>query len=352
MNSNGTAHFTGTKTSECQTTFLGEKPNQSTTEGYAVHVYLAVLSSIACPLITGLNLLVIISVKRKPQLKTIANIVLGCLVVTDALMGLIGLPLFATSIILTFQAETSSDFCAVKGVFRTVLRTIVGAMWFHVILMNVERYIAIKHPFQHTTLVTKSRVLGSSALAWISVVLFISLPVGVTNNAIYLTFDNITLLFSMAVIIYCQAVVCCETRRQEKLIAAQQVTVEARMKSLKERKALTVTTTVLVTFIISLLPIFVVRILVKMAVVSETLAAALASSSAFVYFLNSLTNSIIYCVGKRQFRVAFIEILLGKSNAQAQELEMRVFGSRNNNENNKNSNNNDNSNHNISNFQS
>ena len=160
MNSNATCHRTGITPSECQIyTFMGGKPDQTVTTAYAVHVLITVLSSIACPLTTVLNLLVIISVKRKAQLKTISNTVLGCLAVTDALMGMIGLPVFVISRILSYQAETSSDFCAVKDVSRHVLRILARATLFHLTLMNVERYIAIKHPFQHITIVTKSRVL-------------------------------------------------------------------------------------------------------------------------------------------------------------------------------------------------
>ena len=335
MDSNA-ASRTGITPSECQIyTFLGGKPDQTVTAAYAVHVLITVLSSIACPLTTVLNLLVIISVKRKPQLKTISNTVLGCLAVTDALMGMIGLPVFVTSRILTYQAETSSGFCAVRNLSRNWLRILGGSTVFHTMVMNVERYIAIKHPFQHITIVTKSRVLRSSAFAWI-VVLFITLPVAITNDKVYITINSTLLLFSMAVIIYCQVVVCCETRRQEKLIAAQQVSVEAKKKFLKEKKAFKVTTTVLVALLISYLPVFVVRVLLKMSVFSTNVADYLFSSSSFVFFLNSLTNPIIYCVRTRQFRVAFIEILLGKTNAQAEELERRVFGSAKNNVNNNN----------------
>ena len=332
MDTNTTSR-TSITPSECQIySFLGGKPDQTVTAAYAVHVLITVLSTIACPLTTVLNLLVVIAVKRKPQLKTISNTVLGCLAVTDALIGMIGLPVFVISRILTYQGETSSGFCAVKNLSRNGIRILGGSTMFHTMVMNVERYIAIKHPFQHITIVTKSRVLGSSAFAWI-VVLFITLPVAIINDSVYITINNTLLLFSMAVNIYCQVVVCCETRRQEKLIAAQQVSVEAKKKFLKEKKAFKVTTTVLVALVISYLPVFVVRILLKMSVFSTNVGASLLSSSTLVFLLNSLTNPIIYCVRTRQFRVAFIE-MLGKTNTQAEELERRVFGSANNNENN------------------
>ena len=348
MNSNLTSHSVPQKPAECEVdAIMSVKLDQTVTAAYAVHVLITVLSSIACPLTTVLNLLVIISVKRKPQLKTISNIVLGCLAVTDALMGIIGLPLFVTSRILTYQAKTSSGFCAVKNLSLSVVRMLGCSTMFHAMVMNVERYIAIKHPFQHITIFTKSRVFGSSALAWIAA-FFISFVMVITDNDINLTVVNIILLFSMAVNIYCPVVVCCETRRQEKLIAAHQVSVEAKKKFLKEKKAFKVTTTVLVMLLISYLPFIVALIVVKMSVVPENVALFFASLSTFVIILNSLTNPIIYCVRTRQFRVAFIEILLGKTNAQAEELERRVFGSAKNNENN-NNNNNDSENNNNSN---
>ena len=348
MNSNLTSHSVPQKPSECEVdAIMSVKLDQTVTAAYAADVLITVLSSIACPLTTVLNLLVIISVKWKPQLKTISNTVLGCLAVTDALMGIIGLPLFVTSRILTYQAKTYSGFCALKNLSLSVVRMLGCSTMFHAMVMNVERYMAIKHPFQHITIVTKSRVLGSSALAWIAAFFIIFLMV-ITDNDINLTVVNIILLFSMAVNIYCPVVVCCETRRQEKLIAAQQVSVEAKKKFLKEKKAFKVTTTVLVMLLISYLPLIVALIVVKISVVPENVAFLFASLSTFVIILNSLTNPIIYCARTRQFRVAFIEILLGKTNAQAEELERRVFGSANNNENN-NNNNNDSENNNNSN---
>ena len=43
-----------------------------------------------------------------------------------------------------------------------------------------------------------------------------------------------------------------------------------------------------------------------------------------VIILNSLINPIIYCVRLRQFRVAFVQILLRKNHPQAEQFEMRM----------------------------
>ena len=117
-------------------------------------------------------------------------------------------------------------------------------------LMNVERYIAIKHPFAYLNMVSGFRILCSSALAWMAAVLS-TVPLAIMNNNIYLTVNNIMLSFCIAITIYCQVVLCVETRRHEKQLASQQVSQEGRQKFLKEKKAFKVTTTVLLVLVLS-----------------------------------------------------------------------------------------------------
>ena len=61
----------------------------------------------------------------------------------------------------------------------------------------------------------------------------------------------------------------------------------------------------------------------------QTLYACL-FTAVWVAILNSLLNPVIYSVRMRQFRVAFVELICRTTNiAEAEELEMRVFGSHN-----------------------
>ena len=113
--------------------------------------------------------------------------------------------------------------------------------------MNVERYIAIKHPLQYETIVTENRLTCLSVLLWITAIL-LTVPLSFADNNLYLTVDNSTMFLCMAIIFYCQIVLYYETRRHQKEIAAQQVSLEAREKFLKEKKAFKLTTTVLLLF--------------------------------------------------------------------------------------------------------
>ena len=100
-------------------------------------------------------------------------------------------------------------------------------------------------------------------------------------------------------------------------------------KFVKEKKALKLTTTVLFFLVLTYCPVIVIRILIKNTFFDSLIAAHIALAIAsYLILLNLLINPVIYCIRRRQFRVAFIEILFRKSNPQAQEIEMQVNGAR------------------------
>ena len=237
MNSSENFKHGGAKPCECAIyTFLGGKLDGSTTEAYAVLVFIIVASVIASPLIAGLNVLIVIAVKTKPRLTTMSNIALGCLAVADGLMGVIGLPVFIASKLLMVLNAPSSEFCTLQLISRNSLRILCGAAVFHQVVMNVERYIAIKHSFKYTSMVTETRVLSSPAVAWIATLL-LTIPLVISDEDVYITVNNIILLVSLAIIIFCQLIVFFETRRHERQILAHHVSVENRQTFLKDKKA-------------------------------------------------------------------------------------------------------------------
>ena len=91
------------------------------------------------------------------------------------------------------------------------------------------------------------------------------------------------------------------------------------------------TTCVIVILLLSYSPIFIVRILLLTSTISSVNIAYISLYTAtFLTILNLLMNPVIYCVRIRQFRVAFIEILLRKSYTQAEQFERRMFKTSNN----------------------
>ena len=194
-------------------------------------------------------------------------------------------------------------------------------------------------------MVTKARLRSSSFLAWFAISV-LTMPLAITNDSIDITVNKVILFLCMAIIIYCQVIVYRETRRHEKQMATQPVSEEDKQKFLKEKKAFKITTNVLLTLLVTYSPIFVVQILLNNYIIqSKNVAFITFFVATLLVILNSFRiNPIIYCVRIRQFRVAFIEVVFRKSNAQAEDFEMRVFGSTNNNDNNDNDNSNNNNN--------
>ena len=241
-------------------------------------------------------------------------------------MGVIGQPLFVSWVTAELQGNTSSTYCIRTLLSRIALRVLGIASLSHLAMMNVERYIAIKHPLQYETIVTENRLTFLSVLLWITVIL-LTVPLSFADNNLYLTVDNSTMFLCMAIIFYCQIVLYYETRWHQKEIAAQQVSLEAREKFLKEKKAFKLTTTVLIFLILCYLPLILARTLISKSVIkSVNLAYIALFAGIIVAILNSIVNPIIYCVRIRQFRVAFIQLVFRKSNTQAENMEKRVFG--------------------------
>ena len=218
--------------------------DHTTPEAYAWLVFVTFISIITSPITFSLNALIIIAVKTKHRVKTKSNLAIASLSSTDGIMGVIGQPLFTSWVTAELQGNTSSTYCIRTLLSRIALRVLGIASLSHLAMMNVERYIAIKHPLQYETIVTENRLTCLSVLLLITDIL-LTVPLSFVDNNIYLTVDNSTMFLCIAIIFYCQIVLYYETRRHQKEIAAQQVSLETREKFLKEKKAFKLTTTVL-----------------------------------------------------------------------------------------------------------
>ncbi|CAH3178399.1 unnamed protein product, partial [Porites lobata] len=277
-------------------------------------VFITVISIITCPVTTVLNALIIVAVKTKNQVRTKSNIALACLSSTDAVMGVIGLPLFSSWLIVELQGNTFGMHCELIGFTRTSLRLLTIASLLHLAIVNVERYIAIKHSLRYEIIVTEARLIGVSALLWTITLLLTFLP---GNN--YVQYDIGLTSLCIASIFSCQVVLYYETRRHEKKIALQQVSVEAREKFLREKKALKQTTTVIFFLIICYLPIIISRVFISTFAVLNSVNSVYFVHFTGVFFVisNSLLNPIIHCVRMKKFRLALKELVFSKGNIQA-----------------------------------
>ena len=291
--------------------------NDISSEVYCWLVFITVISIITCPVTTVLNALIMVAVKTKNQVRTKSNIALACLSSTDAVMGVIGLPLFSSWLIVELQGNTFGMHCELIGFTRTSLRLLTIASLLHLAIVNVERYIAIKHSLRYEIIVTEARLIGVSALLW-TITLLLTFLTG--NN--YAQYDIGLTSLCIASIFSCQVVLYYETRRHEKKIALQQVSVEAREKLLREKKALKQTTTVIFCVIICYLPIIISRVFISTFGILNSVNSVYFVHFTGVFFVisNSLLNPIIHCVRMKQFRLALKELVFSNGNIHAGNL--------------------------------
>ena len=262
--------------------------------------------------------------KTKRRLQTHPNILLACLALTDLMAGLVLQPLHTTITIFLLQGKDFHDFCYIELAYTVLFVIFMSATVFHLFLISVERYLAIKHTFTHATVVTKARLIISSAAAWIAAILLFLVS---SYLAIALAIGIVSIISSTVLI---QIFVYKEARRHEKRILSEQVSVEAKAKFKQEKKALKLTTIIVVTiFLFIFLPS--IFIIITWHIFSETFSPDVKTSVRHVSFvptiINSVLNPVIYTVRKRQFRVAVIELLLGKSLQEAEEFDKKLFGS-------------------------
>jgi len=229
--------------------------------------------------------------------------------------------------IFLLQGKDSHDFCNIELALTSWFVIFALATVFHLLLISGERYFAIKHTFTHSTVVTKGRLIIFCAGAWIAA---ISLFVMALYLAIVLLTSYIIIIFSIALL---QVLVYKEVRRHEKRILSEQVSTEARAKFKQEKKALKLTTTILVTiFLCSFVPaiFMIVTWHIFSKAFSPDVKTLVRYFSLELATINSAVNPVIYTVRKMEFRVAFIELLLRKSLQEAEEFNRKLFGSRNN----------------------
>ena len=282
-----------------------------------------VVNALTCPFIIVLNILVMVAVKTKPQLRTKSNIALACLSTTDLVVGLVLQPLSIANESLLLRGDIT--FCSLNELSKTVTLICLRASFYQLIVMSAERYIAIKHPFAYESQVSEVRIIMASALAWTAAIILIS-SADLSHTTILIVSDTLLIIL----LIYSNVSVYKEVRRNRKQIAADQVSLEAKNKLLKNRKAFYTTVIVLLVILLCYVPSNISSVILLSF--TERIPLNIKITAFYVItllpVLNSLFNPLIYAVRLRNFRVAVIQLLSRKTIAEAEEIESKIFGQR------------------------
>ena len=287
-------------------------------EYIAVDYFFAVLSVVlnvlTCPLIIPLNTLVIIAVKTKPSLQTMHNMLLACLAGTDLMVGIVQPAYIAKDILLT-DGISLYVYCAFYRGLHIATLCLPLISLFHLVLIAIERYVAMKYSLRYDSIVTEFRITVAVALSWlIGVVYFIARIPGIRVAPAFLLF--IFVMVSLLVIIFCHISVYLVSRRHTRQIKSEQVSIVAKTKFLEERKALKTTTFILGGVFLFYLPSILTGLLMQgfPGSLAKRISVSSMSLTASSFLLNSLYNPIIYCWRNTAMRQAVKKLLKKQEN--------------------------------------
>ena len=287
---------------------MGGRLHQPSILTQASLIIIIVVIILTSPVTAAMNSLVMIAVKMKARLRVHkSNITLALLASTDLTVGVLVQPLYVALMRTILLDGTSSASCALQVLTRVLCSVGVSASLIHMALISGERFLAMRRPFAHLTLVTDSSLLAASVLAWLlSIILHIPLAV---NKSAFFPIKNTFVGLCIVFIIFCHVTVYREIRRHENQIAAQQVTVKAREQFEK------VTFIVIIVLMLYYFPILIFRaVLVRyLSKISSEVLYIYFFLATLMTFLNSLLNPVIYSFRLREFRVAFIELIFNSS---------------------------------------
>uniref|UniRef100_UPI0037E8B070 trace amine-associated receptor 4-like n=1 Tax=Semicossyphus pulcher TaxID=241346 RepID=UPI0037E8B070 len=142
------------------------KPVSTWPEALLLHIGLSSISLLT----VALNLLVIISVSHFRQLHTPTNILLLSLAVSDFLVGLLLMPV---EILLNTSCWFFGDLAC--SLYSYVSFIITSASVGDMVLISVDRYVAICDPLRYTSRITERRVKLCVCLCWLCSVFYTSL---------------------------------------------------------------------------------------------------------------------------------------------------------------------------------
>ncbi|XP_042351172.1 trace amine-associated receptor 13c-like [Plectropomus leopardus] len=288
------------------------KPTRSHSETVLIYI---VLSSIALLTVT-LNLLVIISISHFRQLHTPTNLLLLSLAVSDFFVGIL---MFFQIMLIDGCWFLSDLMCTLYNVLDYIITSsAVG----NLVLISVDRYVAICNPLHYPTKVTVTRVTICVCLCWVCSVLYNTLVTmkdnlkqpGRYNSCsgecvvvidyiarladLILTFIGpVTVIVVLYMRVFVVAVSQARAMRSHVTTVTNQQSVRVTAKK-SEMKAARTLGVVVVVFLICLCPYFCVTLTGQ-----DTLLNA--SSAAFViclFYFNSCLNPVIYAFFYPWFR--------------------------------------------------
>ena len=275
---------------------------------YLVKALMTVVASFPTIL---LNAFIILAIKQRRELQKPSNIMLSSLAVTDLLVGVIVMPIYATIDFFTICQVSVEHTCMLYAVMIFIMPLLSTATLHHLTIIAWERYVAVQKWMDYKRIMTNGRIRKIAIGAWLcaffpSFANFISTVV-FQHRAVFegiltgwTAVETVCLLF---VAFFYRKVYLGIRNRKLKEISQIDVLMKAKLESKVAKTTGLLTAAVISSFI----PIFVFAILGNVMPVFRTNVAI--RFTQLVSHTSSLFNPLLYCYRDQRFRNAIRELL-------------------------------------------
>ena len=283
--------------------------------------------------IVSFNSLVLFLITRVRSLRTVTNLILGSLAFSDLLSGLLGIPFY-----LACSAIQQTVVC---GVTQMLTKFFSISIVLHLLLVSVDRHVAVIHAIRYSSLITKRRILSLLLSVWLTAIfvaliqlswigLDMNVDEGIEETAqIIIVYDIICIILFFLVplitMIFCYITIFLVLRKQLRVIEQNNTPSfrkNVRRSSARERRAAVVFVVMISIYIFCWLPYFLLGLQHLIGNDFFTLPISV-EYTLFYYpkFLNSLLNPLLYVFCKHDFRQVFRVLTRKKDNGLSLSLQ-------------------------------
>lgn len=152
---------------------------------HAVSLVLCVVNGLLCPFTIAGNLLVFVAVLRKADLRNVANTSILCLAFTDLMVGCFVQPSYIIYQASKLNAGPDKFPCEQLLIYSFSGVICICMSFLTLILISLERYLAVFYPYRYIEKVNSKRVVAVSVAVWgisIAILLAVRLLFGINST--------------------------------------------------------------------------------------------------------------------------------------------------------------------------
>ena len=255
------------------------------------------------------NFLIVFTIGKTQELHSPTFILLGCLAVSDLLVGLICQPFFVAHKIAELK-ENFAVFCTLKVLQSLSAWITAGVSLFILTAVLIDRLLALTLHLRYNTIVTVPRVFQTTFILWMFVTVTVLLRFWMTNKWFFIPIGLGFLFFF--VIMASSWKIFRIVRRHQHQIKDQDMAVShlqnKTMNILKCRKSAATVLYIYGLFLIFYLPYMVLLLMETFIGFSRTVRIAY-DYAATAIFINSFLNPVLYCWRISEIRRAVKNIM-------------------------------------------